>query len=228
MTRSGFPFPLVVGAALGIAACRASDDPAREAPLPGSTAGSEGTTFDHDNDAISMWDLVDRIAREGPADFTSRLHGCTRIRIATLGNVLASLGVNLTTPAPGSAGALFLDPATPEALGAASDAGRLREDVAVTTSGAARLFDIFAAGADEIAQALPTLKRCQDIGGAPSPALFDDTDHCDPRAIACLIGQPAQQGHVDVCNMTVTHASDPVIGKRLALAALLAAAYTCE
>ncbi|HEU4732002.1 MAG TPA: hypothetical protein VFT22_29100 [Kofleriaceae bacterium] len=232
MTRSGSTVSLVallVGTSAGVAACSDGiDDAQPETPLPGSTAGSDGNTFDHDNDGVSVWDLVDRLAREGPPDFTSRVHSCSKIRIATLANVLASLGVNLTTPDPGSAGALFNDPGTPGALGAASYANRIRENIGITTSGASRLFDIFAAGADEITAAIPNLERCQDASGAPSPPLFDASNRCNPRAITCLIGQPAQQGHVDVCNLSVTNASDPAIGKRLAVAALLAAAYTCE
>jgi hypothetical protein len=218
-----------VGAWLAIAACSEPlDPPLPEPPLPGSTSSRDGNTFDHDNDGISVWDLVERVAREGPPGFTSRLHGCSRIRIATLGNLLASLGVNLTTPAPGSAGALFNDPETARALGAARYASRIRENTAVTTAGAARLFDILAAGADEITAAIPSLARCRDAAGTPSPPLFDAAGKCNARAIACLIGQPAQQGHVDVCNLSVTSASDPGIGRRLAVAALLAAAYTCE
>jgi hypothetical protein len=43
-----------------------------------------------------------------------------------------------------------------------------------------------------------------------------------------LIGTPAQAAHLDFCNITVSSASDPATGKRIAVAALLAAAYTCE
>jgi hypothetical protein len=232
MARAERPRPPVtalVGAWLAICACSDRlEDPLPEPPLPGTTSSRDGNTFDHDNDRISVWDLVDRLAREGPPEFTSRVHGCSRLRISTLGNVLASLGVNLTTPAPGSAGALFNDPDTARALGPARYAGRIREHIAITTAGAARLFDILAAGADEITAAIPSLARCRNAAGMPSPPLFDAASRCNARAITCLIGQPALQGHVDVCNQSVASASDLITGKRLAVAALLAAAYTCE
>jgi hypothetical protein len=88
------------------------------------------------------------------------------------------------------------------------------------------MFDIFAAGADEIATKALALPRCQSGGAAP--VLFDAGNTCHAEGITCLIGTPATQGHVDLCNLTITRASDVTVGKRMAVAALLAAAYTCE
>jgi len=58
--------------------------------------------------------------------------------------------------------------------------------------------------------------------------LFDGGDACLADGISCLIGVPAEQAHVDHCNMTVHGATSLANGRRIAVAALLAAAYTCE
>ncbi|HEX2688051.1 MAG TPA: hypothetical protein VHN14_15590 [Kofleriaceae bacterium] len=226
MTRFGYILTILVGASLGVAACSDSIDEPAAKPDPGSTTGGDDTTFDHDNDGPTVWELIDRLTKEGPPSFTSHVHSCSKVRIATLGQVLTSVGVNLgiagTTTAP-SAGDLYKTGAS--ALGASSYANRIRENIGITTSGASREFDIFAAGADQIIAAVPTLGRCQ-VGGV-GPQLFNG-DTCTAEGITCLIGTPAQTSHVQLCNLTITGASDPTVGKRLAVAALLAAAYTCE
>ena len=201
-----------------------SSDPTT-APPPGSTSGDQETTFDHDNDGISPWDLIDRLEKEGPPKYTSHVHSCPKVRVATLGNVLRSLGVDTNAAGARSAGGLYRSGAN--ALGAANFANRIRENIGVSTSGASREFDIFAAAADEIIANVGTLERCKDAGGNYAK-LFDDTDVCQPTGITCLIGVPASVAHLDFCNLTVTGASDHATGKRLAVAAMLAAAYTCE
>jgi hypothetical protein len=170
-----------------------------------------------------VFDLVDRLAKEGPPRFTSRVHGCLKLRYSTLGNVLTSVGIDLTSTADPSAGKLYRDGMI--ALGAPNYAKRVRENASVTTSGAAREFDIFATGADEVIAAVPRLERCK-VAGA-SAQLFDGNT-CRADGITCLIGVPAQTAHVEQCSFTVQRASDEATGKRLAVAALLAAAYTCE
>ena len=110
------------------------------------------------------------------------------------------------------------------ALGAANYANRIRENVAITTSGASREFDIFAAGAPEVIAAF----AANSIARCPGATLFDASGACQADGITCLIGQPATSQHVQFCNLTVTSASDQATGEKLAVAAILAAAYTCE
>ena len=191
---------------------------------PGSTGGDQTTTFDHDNSGLTPWDIVDRLEKEGPPKYTSHVHGCPKIRYRTLGKLLANLGVNLASTTPLSAGDLYRSGGN--AMGSPNFANRVRENIGVSTSGASREFDIFAAGADEIITAMPTLDRCK-VGGIGAQ-LFDATDACRADGIQCLIGVPPQQGHLDICNVSVTNATDHATGKRLAVATLLAAAYTCE
>ena len=214
MTNFGFKMTILV-ASFGAVACSTDvdDDTDNTQPPTNGTSGNEETTFDHENDGYSPWELIDRLAKEGPPRYTSKVHSCPKVRYATLGNVLRSVGVNTANATNLSAGQLYTS-------------GRIRENIAVTTSGASRMFDVFAAAAPEIITAMPTLTRCQT--GTTPAAMFDANNQCRADGITCLIGQPAQPAHLDFCNLTVTSASDVTVGKNIAVAAILAAAYTCE
>jgi hypothetical protein len=220
---------LGLGFAAGCTQDPGSDPPPSSTPPAGATSGDQGTTFDHENDGISPWDLIDRIEKEGPPKYTSHVHSCPKVRVKTLGNVLTSLGVDVNNQTMLSAGDLYRNGGN--ALGQANFANRIRENIGVTTSGASREFDVFAAAADEIIANVPTLERCKDAAGTPAQ-LFDENNACQPSGITCLIGVPAQLGHLDACNFAVQGASDTsnnyALGKRIAVASLLAAAYTCE
>jgi hypothetical protein len=216
---------MLFGASL-LAACTGNVDgtPGDDAPPPGNTTGSDDTTFDHDNNQISVWDLIDRLTKEGPPSFSSQMHGCSKVRYATLGNVLKSVGVNTANTAALSAGLLYTQGGA--SLGVANYAARVRENLAISISGASREFDIFAAGANEIIAAVPGLARCQVNGVAP--VLFDGSNQCHLEGLSCIMGMQATPAHVELCNLTITRASTPDIGKRMAVAAIMAAAYTCE
>jgi hypothetical protein len=220
MTRFGYTLAILASTVLA-SACT-DDVPTENTPPPGSTSGNEETTFDHDNDSISPWELLDRLTKEGPPRYTSRVHSCSKVRYKTLGNILESLGVNTANTTALSAGDLYRNGYN--ALGGANYANRIRENIMITTSGASREFDIFAAAADEIQTAFEsgTIARC------PGAQLFDAANTCRPEGITCLIGAPATSRHLDYCNLTVSSASTVTVGKRLAVAAMLAAAYTCE
>lgn len=225
MTNFGFKMTILV-ASFGAVACSTDvdDEIDNTAPPTTGTTGDENSTFDHENDGYSPWDLIDRLAKEGPPRYTSRVHSCPKVRFATLGNVLRSLGVNTANTANLSAGQLYTSGFN--AMGGPNFANRIRENIAVTTSGASRMFDVFAAAAPEIITNMPSLTRCQTAGVGAE--MFDANNQCRPDGIACLIGQPAQPAHLDFCNLTVTSASDVNVGKTIAVAAILAAAYTCE
>jgi hypothetical protein len=217
-------FVAIAAIALAGACDAPADDPPSNMPAPGGTTGGDGTTFNHDNDAINVYDFVDRLNKEGPLSYTSHMHSCFKIRYSTLGTVLTSLGVDLTRTTRASAAVLYREGAA--ALGAPDYANRVRENRAITTAGAARMFDIFAAAADEIMSGLPALQRCK-INGV-GVQLFDGGDRCTADGITCLIGVPAMEAHVLQCNQTVERATSTAIGRRLAVALLLAAAHTCE
>ena len=200
-----------------------TDDP-NNTPPQGSTIGSEGQTFDHDNSTFDPWAVIDRLSKEGPVTFTSQVHSCPKVRYRTFGTLLSSLGVNVANATALSAGDLYRNGLN--AMGGANYPNRIRENIQISTSGASRAFDIFAAAAPQIIAALPTLPRCKDAAG--TQALLFDGDTCRVDGITCLIGTPAQPAHVDFCNLTVANATTRDAGKKIAVAALLAAAYTCE
>jgi hypothetical protein len=221
MTNFGFKMTILV-ASFGAIACSTDvdDEGTNNQPPTNGTAGGEDTTFDHENDGYSPWDLIDRLAKEGPPRYTSHVHSCAKVRYATLGNVLRSVGINPANATNLSAGQLYTGGFN--AMGGPNFANRIRENIGVTTSGSSRMFDVFAAGADEVITNMSTLERC---GGA---TMFDANNQCRADGITCLIGAPATVAHLDFCNLTVTSASDVNVGKRIAVAAILAAAYTCE
>lgn len=224
MTRFGYTLSILAASVLASACTDDLGNTTTELP-PGSTTGNEETTFDHENDGISAWELLDRLTKEGPPRYTSHVHSCPKVRVRTLGNVLRALGVNTANTANLSAGQLYTSGTN--ALGGPNYPNRIRENIAITTSGASREFDIFAAAADEIIANAGNQARCQ-VGGQPV-TIFDATSNaCRPEGITCLIGQPATSTHLELCNLTVQMASTPTVGKRLAVAAMLAAAYTCE
>ncbi len=215
---------LVASLGLTAGACTAEEIPDPNAPPPGSTSGGEDTTFDHMNDGISPWELVDRLNKEGPPRYTSHVHSCPKVRYRTFGAVLSSVGVNVASTTNLSAGQLYTS--GDNAMGAPNFANRIRENIAITTSGASRAFDIFAAAATEIINAVPTLTRCE-VNGQPA-ALFNASNQCEASGITCILGVPALAAHLDLCNLTIARASTPEVGKRLAVATMMAAAYTCE
>lgn len=223
MSRIGYTLAILASSVLA-SACTDDLTP-QNLPPPGSTTGGEDTTFDHDNSGISPWELLDRLTQEGPPKYTSHMHSCSKVRYATLGNVLTSLGVNPANTTALSAGDLYTNGFN--ALGGPNYPNRIRENIGITTSGASREFDIFAAAAPEVIAAFanpssPLMTRC------PGAVLFDASNTCQPSGITCLIGTPATADHLNFCNKTITSASDVPTGQKLAVAAMLAAAYTCE
>jgi hypothetical protein len=146
------------------------------------------------------------------------------MRVATLGNVLASRGVNLAATDALSAGSIYRTSTI--ALGAANYAARTRENIELGVATASKIFDIYVQAAPEIIANLPARTECQRNG---QPAqLFDSSNHCVESGFSCLIGARATPEHLAVCNETVKRAADPESGKRLAVALLAAAAHTCE
>lgn len=170
------------------------------------------------------WVELEREQREGPPRYASRVHGCPKMRVQTLGNVLASRGVDLVATPELSAGAIYRTSAS--ALGAASYAARIRENTDLGIATASKMFDIYVQAAPEIIANLPSRPECQK-NGAPAP-LFDAANRCVASGFTCLMGVPATPHHLAICNETVKRAADIETGKHMAVALLAAAAHTCE
>lgn len=212
----------ILGLAL-LGAC-ADEDPLPTEDLPeGNATGGEDNTFDHPETQYDVWELLERLSEEGPPRYTSRVHSCAKIRYSTVGRLLESRGVNLGNVGV-TAGGLYTT--GDQALGAPNYGARARESIDLTTAGASRLFDIFVAAAPEIIAQMPSRAECT-IGGVGT-SMFDVSGACNADGISCLIGVPATASHIELCNLTVQRASDPELGKNMAVAVLAAAAHTCE
>lgn len=191
---------------------------------PGNASGGEDNTFDHPDSTPDPWELLERMQEQGPPEYSSRVHSCPKMRYETIGNVLASLGVDLSAAGELSAGRMWRT--SDQALGAPNYGARARENLELTTASASKLFDIFSQAAPEIIAAMPTLEHCT-VGGQPA-RMFNEFGQCTPDGISCLLGVPAEASHLEICNELVTRASTPEKGQVLAVAALLSAAHTCE
>src|SRR5690348_4042886 len=91
-----------------------------------------------DPPAPDAFDVLDQAERSGPPRYTSRVHGCTKLRYATLGRVLASRGVDLAATDATSAGKIYSDGA--QALGAANLGARVRENIDIGLATSAKAF----------------------------------------------------------------------------------------
>jgi len=227
MTRTSLHRILLAACfAAGVAACTdAGTGPGPDTePTTGNATGGSDNTYNHPDTEVDVWALLEQLQEQGPPKYTARVHSCPKMRYETIGNVLASRGVDLTKTGATDAGQMWKT--SDQALGVANYAARQRENIEVTTAAASKLFDIFVQAAPEIIANMPNMPACQ-IGGQGA-VLFNAQNQCEVDGITCLIGVPATASHVELCNETVARATDIDTGKRMAVAALLAAAHTCE
>lgn len=198
-------------------------------PDPPAT-GNENNTHDHMGDlsetARDPFQILAERQEEGPPDVRSRLHSCQKIQVATLRNILTSLGVNIEDPDSDIPNAGQLYRQGQGALGAANYDGRVGESITWSAAGAAKLFDVWVQAAPEIIANVSTVPQCQVDGVGPE--MFNASNECNADAISCITGRPATPEHVALCNSIVQTASDPAKGKNIAVATLLAANHSCE
>jgi hypothetical protein len=194
--------------------------------ISGATAGGTGNTFNHDGDGLGPEEdpfaVLQRIQDEGPPEISTRMHSCQKMKYATVGNMLTTMGVNMTNTTTTSAGFLYKNGS--QAMGAPLYASRTAEAIELSTSGATKLFDILVQAAPEIVTAFPT--KATKAGAAV--ALFDTSGKFTSDGIAFLQGAPASQAQLDLANNVLTSASTAAIGQTLAVSTLMAAAHTCE
>jgi len=207
--------------------------PTDQNPLPTApdeaVGQDEANTFDHMQalDYEDPFSILERLAKEGPPQYSAKLHSCPKMRYQTFGRILTSRGVNVANATVLSAGQIFR---TSEAsLGGPNYAARSSELTESTTTTAVKMFDIWVAAAPEIIANMPNAPGCLVAGAAGSgPQFFDAADNCTADGISCLIGYPATQAHIDVCSRLVKDATTLAKGKLIAVAALAAATHTCE
>ena len=219
---------------VAVAGCQQGADDAlerqsRTIPWSPDSPASGANTWDHQ--AQSMGSGVNGVTDPtlklmsddaiGTPDVVARLHGAQKMQYATLGRILADLGVNVTSNAANSAGQLYTAGQGP--LGVAVYASRVPEEILPSTSALAQEYDIFVAAASEIlAINLASSTRC------PSVQLVDSTEAFTHDGISCLLGKPAKPDHLTWANQLVSQAPDTATGQQLAIATLLAAAHTSE
>lgn len=195
---------------------------------PVQTVGGTENTFHHPQaiDDVRTADaraVLERMAEEGPPAYRARVHGCRKMSYGNVGRMLRDLGVDLEGGA-GSAGAMYRS--ADQALGAPNYAARIAETTELTTASASRLFDMLVVAAPEIIENVESTERCQ-IGGR-GVQIFDASGACTEEGLTCLLGEPATEEHVALCDLMVDRASSPETGRVVAVASVLAAASTCE
>ncbi|MDI1443906.1 hypothetical protein [Polyangium sp. 6x1] len=182
------------------------------------------------------FDILKKRAAEGPPEIRTRLHSCSKLTYAALGDLLTSRGVDLNKTAaagqPPTAGQLYKSAATKDSLGVANFDARMGESYFYTISAAAKVLDIFIQAAPEIIQNIENAEECK-ISGVGNPMFDAATGKCVYNSLSCLMGRPASEDDMDLCNLMIEQANkaDPkdLANKRaLTVAAFLSAAHTCE
>lgn len=218
-----------------------STGPVVDQPPGGTNTTSQdpNNTFDHFNDpgasgSKDPFEILKERAEEGPPEVRTRLHSCTKVAYAALGEFLASRGVNLNATASGNApktaGQLYKQGA--DALGVAKFDAREGETFFHTTASATKLYDIFVQAAPEIIANIQNMDACK-YNGQGKPMFDATTGKCNYEALTCIMGRPATPDDLTVCNLLVEQATpgdqaDLTTKRNIAVAVFLSTSHTCE
>ncbi len=204
------------------------EDPASRDP--NATAGGSGTTFDHSNDPGGAAPGADfqppepaQVRLLGSPEVSARMHACGKLTVTSLGSILRTRGLTGGGQRPAntqSGQQIYANGATAAALGAANYNGRVPEAPFASTSAMSKTFDIFTMASYDAVNANWTSTACPDVKVMGTDGKFTKD------GISCLIGKPARQEHVDIANDAI--AKNPTDGAKIAIAALLSAAHTCQ
>jgi hypothetical protein len=222
-----------VGLALVIGACddgQATLTDGRTAGdrTPSTTPGDNGD-FNHPGGPSAPGageEFVDpaQVRAVGSPEVTSRLHGCGKLTVGSIGQLLQSRG--LTGQGPGrppntqNGQQIFNANDTAAALGAANYNARVPEAPFSTTSAVSKMFDIYTMSSYDV------LAPDFDAPACPGVKVIGTDGKFTKDGISCLIGKPASEEHVAIANDAV--AKNPTDGAKIAIAALLSAAHTCQ
>lgn len=209
---------------------------------PNGTAGGEDTTFNHNNDpgaadpAANTNPPVEpaQVRLVGSPEVTSRLHACGKLTVSSIGSILATRGMTGGGQRPNGAQSgmqiygtytaatmtAVASAQTQASLGGANYNGRVPEAAFGSASAMAKMFDIFSMASYDVVNANWTGAACgtTKVLGADGKFTKD--------GISCLIGKPATDEHVAIANDAIT--KNPTDGAKIAIAALLGAAHTCQ
>jgi len=197
---------------------------------PNGTAVNENTTYDHSNDpggsapgATFQPAEPAQVKLVGSPEVTSRLHSCGKMSVASIGSILTSRGLTGggTRPQGAQSGQqIFQAGATAPALGGANYNGRVPEAPFASTSAMAKMFDIFTMASYD---AVATNFAAPDC---PGVTILGTDGKFTKDGLTCLMGKPARDEHVAIANDAI--AKNPTDGAKIAIAALLSAAHTCQ
>lgn len=191
---------------------------------PNYTAGgSEETTFNHTNDPAGVSDgpLPDpgqralETAAAGGAVASARMHSCGKLSLRAMRNLTTTRGMSAGTQG------LVTNAANSAALGAANYGGRIPEAAFASTSALGKAFDIYVTASADITNANWAPTACPGVKLTENGKFTKD-------AVSCIMGKPAKPEHMALADDLVAQAATPADGQRIAVAALLAAANTCE
>lgn len=224
---------LISIAALALGACEGdTSDSLTNAQQGGGTrsptsTGNDNGDYQHNEGPGAPGageDTVDpaQVRVVGSPEVTSRLHGCGKMTVASLDQLLQSRGLNGDGQRPAntqSGRAIFNAPDTPAALGAANYNGRVPESPFAATSAVAKMFDIYTMASYDAVAGNWTAPACPGVKVLDGGKFTKD-------GLSCLMGKPATEDHVAVANDAI--AKNPTDGAKIAISALLAAAHTCQ
>lgn len=193
---------------------------------PNATQGGEDSTFDHSNDPGGAAPGADfqppepsQMKLVGSPEVTSRLHACGKLTNASLADIIASRALTGGTP-NGAQNAQQIFNASGPALGAANYPGRVPEAPFASTSAMAKMFDIYTMASYSAVQANWAPPACEGAKVLGADGKFTKD------GISCLIGKPATDEHVAIANDAIV--KNPTDGAKIAIAAMLSAAHTCQ
>ena len=158
----------------------------------------------------------------GSPEVTSRLHGCGKMTVASLRQLLTSRGLTGGGQRPNGAQSgqqIFNQGDTAAALGAANYNGRVPEAPFSSTSAVSKMFDIFTMASYDAVNDNWEAPACPGVKVLTGGTFSKD-------GLSCLMGKPATDAHVEIANDAI--AKNPTDGAKIAIAALLAAAHTCQ
>jgi hypothetical protein len=197
---------------------------------PNGTAGGEDTTFDHSNDPGGAAPGSDfqpsepgQVRLVGSPEITSRLHSCGKISVKALGDILTSRGLTGGGQRPNGAlsgNAIYRQGGTAAAFGGANYNGRVPEAPFASTSAMSKMFDIFTMSSYDAVAANWTAPACPGVKVVGADGMFTQD------GLTCLMGKPAKAEHLAIANDAI--AKNPTDGAKIAIAALLSAAHTCQ
>jgi len=225
---------LVSGSALALG-CSAAPNNVLLGDMDPNSLAADGNTQHHFQDPNTgdngLTDPNQQKAEDeqvGSEEVVARLHACSKITYAALGNILVGRGVNMSSSGTNSTATLYKGGGS--ALGIANYSGRVPEMIIPSTAALSKEFDIFIAAALEIQADIKAGKITTTA--CPSTTIIDSTGKFTQDGLTCLMGKPATADHLSIANDAVSQATSQGLttdqGQQIAIAAVLEAAHTCE